>query len=269
RSRRRPSAWRPCRSPRIARGSRRCRTCSRRSATRATCWPRTWMTSRARGSRARNSASSSSRRPLHPTHEDAMMSVRMMSRRLAAMSAALVVAAACGKSDDTSDDTAPAVVQVKTAVAVAQGFTETVSAIGTVSARAGHSASLSAPSAGRVARVLATSGQYVAAGQPLIELDAAPFQANQNSADAALQAAQQAYDREQRLAAEGIVPRKDVEAAAADLARARADRENSAREAQLSVLRSPIAGVVTRMSATLGASVDPSEPLVDIADPNA
>lgn len=198
-----------------------------------------------------------------------MTRVRMMARRLAAMSAALVVTAGCGKSDDTSDDAAPAVVQVRTAVAVAQGFTETVSAIGTVSARAGHSASLSAPSAGRVARVLATSGQYVAAGQPLIELDAAPFQASQNSADAALQAAQQAYDREQRLAAEGIVARKDVEAAAADLARARADRENSAREAQLSVLRSPIAGVVTRMSATLGASVDPSQPLVDIADPNA
>jgi len=198
-----------------------------------------------------------------------MMSVRGTSRRLVALAIGLAAVAGCGKSDDSSDAAAPAVVQVKTAVAVAQGFTESVSAIGTVAARAGHSASLSAPSAGRVARVLATTGKYVAAGQPLIELDAAPFQASQNSAQAALEAAQQAYDREQRLSREGIVARKDVEQAAAELARARADLENSSREAQLAVLRSPIAGVVTRMSATLGASVDPSQPLVDIADPNA
>jgi RND family efflux transporter MFP subunit len=160
-------------------------------------------------------------------------------------------------------------VQVRTAVAVAQGFTESVDAIGSVAPRAGHSASLSAPSPGRVARVLVTTGQHVRAGQPLIELDAAPFEASQNTAQAALDAAQQTYDREQRLVREGIVARKDVEQAAADLARARADLENSRREAQLAVLRSPIAGVVTRMSATLGASVDASQPLVDIADPNA
>lgn len=185
------------------------------------------------------------------------------------LSAGLPLLAGCGKSADSGDETTPAVVQVRTAVAVAQPFTESVGAIGTVAPRAGHSASLSAPAAGRIARVLATSGQYVAAGQPLVELDPAPFQASQSSAQAALNAAQQEYDREQRLSREGIVARKDVEQAAADLARARADLENSTREAELSVLRSPIAGVVTRMSATLGASVDASEPLVDIADPNA
>jgi RND family efflux transporter MFP subunit len=41
------------------------------------------------------------------------------------------------------------------------------------------------------------------------------------------------------------------------------------RAAQLSVLRSPISGVVTRVSATIGASVDANQPLVDIADPSA
>lgn len=197
------------------------------------------------------------------------MSTRRFVPWLVALCAGVVVAA-CGKSADSGDDEAvPAVVQVRTAVATAQAFTQTVGAIGTVAARAGHSASLSAPAAARVARVLATTGQHVAAGQPLVELDPAPFQANQSSAQAALDAAQQAYDREQRLVNEGIAARKDLEQAAADLARARADLENSRRESQLAVLRSPIAGVVTRMSATLGASVDPSQPLVDIADPNA
>src|SRR5262249_17843751 len=41
------------------------------------------------------------------------------------------------------------------------------------------------------------------------------------------------------------------------------------RELQLSVLRSPIPGVITRLSAILGASVDPAEPLVEVADPSA
>jgi RND family efflux transporter MFP subunit len=183
--------------------------------------------------------------------------------------AAWLVLGACGKRAESDDETTPAVVQVRTSIALSQGFTETIGALGTVAPRAGHSASLSAPTAARVARVLVTAGQHVGAGQPLIELDPAPFQASQASAQATLDAAQQAYDRELRLSREGIVARKDVEQAAADLARARADLENSRRESQLSVLRSPIAGVVTRMSATLGASVDPSQPLVDIADPDA
>src|SRR6185503_5403676 len=41
------------------------------------------------------------------------------------------------------------------------------------------------------------------------------------------------------------------------------------RAEQLSTLRSPISGVITRMSATLGASVDPAAPLVEITDPTA
>ena len=41
------------------------------------------------------------------------------------------------------------------------------------------------------------------------------------------------------------------------------------RNQQLATLRAPLAGVVTRMTAVLGASVDASQPLVQIADPAA
>ena len=66
------------------------------------------------------------------------------------------------------------------------------------------------------------------------------------------------------------MPRKDAEAAGGRSWRRRAPRPwpRGARE-QLSMLRSPITGVVTRMTATLGASVDASQPLVEIADPSA
>src|SRR5205823_4915861 len=123
--------------------------------------------------------------------------------------------------------------------------------------------------AGRVALVLVTTGQTVSKDETLLELDQAPFQASLQSAQAALAVAERANERQQRLAQEGIVARKDAEQAAAEVAKARADEVAVRRTAQLSILRSPISGVVTRMSATLGASVDPAQPLVEVADPTA
>jgi RND family efflux transporter MFP subunit len=50
---------------------------------------------------------------------------------------------------------------------------------------------------------------------------------------------------------------------------ARAEAIAARRVEQLSILKSPISGVVTRMSATLGASVDPAQSIVEISDPAA
>ncbi len=177
---------------------------------------------------------------------------------------------ACGKKKGASDEAAThPVVGVRTVVVQPQVFTETLGAIGTVAPRAGHVATLSAPAAGRVGRIFVTTGQTVQAGKVLIELDQAPFESALQSANAALAAAERANERAQRLAQEGIVPRKEAEQTAAEVARARADAVAARRTEQLSILRSPIAGVVTRMSATLGASVDPAQPLVEISDPSA
>jgi RND family efflux transporter MFP subunit len=184
------------------------------------------------------------------------------------MVAVVVTLAACKKGEDAAE-TKKATVGADVITVTRQPFTEVLGAIGSVSARSGHAASLSAPSPSRVARVFVSTGQTVAANQPLVELDQAQFVASSQSAQSALAAAQSAYDREQRLANEGIVPRKDAEAAAAELARAKSEALAAQRGAELSVLRSPINGVVTRLSATLGASADPSQVLVEIADPSA
>jgi membrane fusion protein, multidrug efflux system len=189
--------------------------------------------------------------------------------RFAVLGVALAGAACKKAADASSDSTATPVVGAKTIVVTPQGFTETLGAIGNVVPRAGHQATLSAPVSARVAQVFVTTGQAVQAGQPLIELDQAPFRAALQTAEAALNAAERANERQQRLANEGIVPRKDAEQAAADLAKARADAEAARRSAALSTLKSQIAGVVTRMSATLGAQADPGQPLVEVSDPNA
>ena len=188
-------------------------------------------------------------------------------------SALLLSALAIGGCRHDADDEGAAgaapVVGVRTALATAQPFTETIGAIGSVQARAGHSAALGAPAAARISRVLVTAGQHVAAGDVLVELDQTAFQGAAQSASAQLEASQAAYDRAKRLADAGIVPRKDVEQAAAELGKARADAATARRAAQLSVLRAPISGVVTSVGATLGATADPALPLVEIADPTA
>jgi RND family efflux transporter MFP subunit len=179
-----------------------------------------------------------------------------------------LVMAGCTR-DESGEEKAATSVNVRTVVVTGQAFTEKVGALGTVATRPGRMASLSAPAPTRVARVNAVVGQHVAAGAPLIVLEQSVFREAERSAEAKLSAAQNAYERARSLSAAGILPRKDVEQAAADLASSRSDLAAARRTAQLSVLRSPISGVVTMMSAVLGASVDANQPLVEIADPSA
>lgn len=195
----------------------------------------------------------------------------LRSRRSRLIMVALAVVAMMGCSKDESGDEKPAqaVVTARTAVAKVGPFTHTLAAIGTVVARPGRFAALSAPAPTRVARVYVQQGQRVAAGQPLVEFEQGTFAAAAGGAEAALSAAQRSYERAQRLADDGILPRKDVEAAAAELGRARSDAVAARRTQQLSVLRSPLTGVVTQMTAVLGAPADAGQVLVEVADPSA
>jgi RND family efflux transporter MFP subunit len=188
---------------------------------------------------------------------------------LCALGLLAVCLSSCSKKSDSADEKVQPVVAAGTAIVTEQPFTETLSAIGTVQARAGHSALLSAPALARIANVLVTTGQTVARNQALVELDRAPFLAAAQSAEAALTAAQLARDRAQRLVDLGVSARKDLEQADAELAKAKADVVAARRLVELAVMRSPINGVVTRMTATMGASADPTQPLVEVADPSS
>jgi RND family efflux transporter MFP subunit len=200
-----------------------------------------------------------------------MSSVRSPIVRGWALAVLAMSIAGCKRSGAAEGDAATpqAVVGVQTAVVTQAPFTETLGALGTVAPRPGHVAALAAPQPARVAHVYVSAGQHVKQGEPLVELDQTPFRAATQAAEATLTAAEKANDRQQRLATEGIVPRKDADQAAADVAKARADAANARRAEQLSVVRSPIGGVVTRMTAVLGATADVAQPLVEVADPNA
>ena len=175
------------------------------------------------------------------------------------------VAFGCHKSAGDSGDPS-ALVKVKTAVATIEPFAETISAIGTVNARSGHIASLSPPAPARIAAVYVSQGQKVSAGTALVAFEQAPFVAAAQSAEAALLAAERNYERARRLAEAGIVPSKDADLAATELAQARAAASLARRSAQLATLRAPISGVVTKLNAPLSASMDPTQQIVEVAD---
>ena len=181
---------------------------------------------------------------------------------------AVVLACACGGGGDEADDVQPTVT-VGTIIVQPQLFAETIEAIGDVQARAGHVAALSAPAPTRVTRVNVAAGQRVRRGTLLVQLEQTVFDASVRSAQAALEAAQASHSRAERLVTAGVAPRKDLDQAAAELALARGNLVTAQRSRDLAALRSPIDGVVTKMDAVLGASVDVNQVLVEIADPDA
>jgi len=183
------------------------------------------------------------------------------------MAGAVLVCGCAGGGAD--EEAAQATVSVRTAVAAVREVPLAVQAIGTVEARPGRHAALSAPAATRVARIFVVPGEVVREGAPLIEFERAPFEAGARSAEAALSTAQHAFDRASRLAEAGVVPRREVDQAAGDLARAQSDAVTARRSLELATLRAPLGGVVTSMTAVIGAPVDVAQSLVEIADPSA
>lgn len=173
-------------------------------------------------------------------------------------------------AEPASDEPKVQAVVAATVVPVqSTSFDESLDVVGSVVAHPGRVAQLAAPAPTRVAKVGAIVGQVVAAGAMLVEFEVAPFEAAKVSADRALDVAEKALARAQRLADAGVLPRKEAEAAQADVANAQAAAVNARRARELAVLRAPFAGVVTRQLAMLGASVDPTQSLVEVADPQA
>jgi len=160
-----------------------------------------------------------------------------------------------------------AVVGARTVTVARQPFAQVVRTIGTVTPRPGRFAELSAPAPTRVAHIFVGPGDRVAPGDDLVEFERAPFDAAARSAQLALESAERTHARAVRLVQAGILPQKDSDQAATELAQAQVAAVTARRAQQLATLRAPLGGVVTRMSAVLGASVDASQPLVEVADP--
>lgn len=133
--------------------------------------------------------------------------------------------------------------------------------------------------AARVLRVLAGFGDGVTAGQALVELespDVGRARAAVETAKARLELARRTVERRRPLAGLGIVPRRELQAAEAELVAARAEH-GAAQQALASLgahhgdgarfrLVAPIAGTVIDRTALPGRLVDSERPLFVVAD---
>ncbi|KQS54327.1 RND transporter [Brevundimonas sp. Leaf363] len=161
----------------------------------------------------------------------------------------------------TPDQAAAAGVSI---VALQRGGGAELKLPGRVAFAPGAEASVDAPLAGAVARVHVGLGDRVAAGSPLATLrspDGAASRAEADAASAQADAARAAERRDRTLFAQGWVSQARLDVTAAEARRAEADlRAARARVGAygspgsngLTVVRSPIAGVVTRVSAAPG-----------------
>jgi cobalt-zinc-cadmium efflux system membrane fusion protein len=133
--------------------------------------------------------------------------------------------------------------------------------------------------AGRVERVLVAPGQSVRAGQPLAVLvsgDAATYRADADAAAAAADAARRAYQRDQSLAAQGVVARQDAETARAQAlsaeanaraARARVTATGSPNSAGRFNVTSPIPGVVSAVQVGPGGFLAQGGVVAEVTNP--
>lgn len=136
---------------------------------------------------------------------------------------------------------------------------------------------------GRIARLIASTGDVVKPGSPLAEIDSPDFglaAADLMKAQADEEHKRLTLARSRDLLSGGVIPQKDVESAQADFAQARAETTRAAlRVRNLNptgtrangehfVLASPMAGVVTERNANPAMEVNPTLtlPLFVISD---
>jgi membrane fusion protein, heavy metal efflux system len=172
-------------------------------------------------------------------------------------------------------------IRVTTAPVEERAGGEGVQLLGELKVNEGRYAEVGTPIACRVVSVLAAPGQVVRKGQSLVQLqsvDIGKARAESITAQTRLDLARKTLERKRSLAAENIVPAREVQEAEASVATAEAEvratraglgalgaSEESSDSSEL-VLRSPIDGTVIERNAIQGQMAEPAQPLFRIGD---
>lgn len=153
---------------------------------------------------------------------------------------------------------------VSEAVVAVRPFSDEIRVLGV--ARGRRSVNVTSATSQLITRVLFTDGQRVAAGAPLVELQANEQDAGVIEARARVEQAERAYERYRQLAERGVAPRVMAEDAETALATARASL--AAAQARLGdrVIRAPFAGVIGLTSVTPGTYVSPGAVIATLDD---
>lgn len=153
---------------------------------------------------------------------------------------------------------------VSEAVIATRSFTDEIRVLGV--ARGRRSVNITSSTSELITRVLFTDGQRVAAGAPLVELQAREEDAGIIEARAQLAQAQRQFDRYKTLADRGIAPRVTVEDAETALATAEASLTAAQARRGDRLIRAPFAGVLGLSSVTAGTLVNPGGVITTLDD---
>jgi len=153
---------------------------------------------------------------------------------------------------------------VSEAVIGARAFTDEIRVLGV--ARGRRSVNITASTSELITRVLFTDGQRVAAGTPLVELQAREEDAGIIEARAQVAQAQRQFDRYKTLADRGIAPRVTAEDAGTALATAQASLTAALARRGDRLIRAPFAGVLGLSSVTAGTLVSPGGIITTLDD---
>jgi len=153
---------------------------------------------------------------------------------------------------------------VSEAVVGSRAFTDEIRVLGV--ARGRRSVNITSSTSELITRVLFTDGQRVAAGTPLVELQAREEDAGIIEARAQVAQAQRQYDRYKTLADRGIAPRVTAEDAETGLETAQAALNAAQARRGDRMIRAPFAGVLGLSSVTPGTLVSPGGIITTLDD---
>lgn len=178
--------------------------------------------------------------------------------------AAAVSLSACGGAQQQQSQGGGAPVTVRSVVLAPAEWQDSVQALGT--ARANESVTITAKVSESVQKVNFDSGDYVEAGQVLVDLTGQVQLAGLEEARAAFKEAEQQLRRGEELAAKNLIPgsQLDTQRATRDAARARMDQVR----AQLSdrVITAPFDGVLGLRQVSPGSLVTPGTAIATLDD---
>lgn len=186
---------------------------------------------------------------------------------LFAMFCAALLVVSCGKKAADPAAAGPAqdrVQPVEVMTVQTRSLQETVGLVGTIAAN--ESASLRAEIAGTITEILFEEGKAVKRGDPLLRLDTRELAAQLAEAAAGFRLAEQNLTRNRTLLADSAVSQLEVDAAASEHARLRAQMDQLETRIAKSTLTAPFDGMAGARSVSVGDYVTSQDAITTIDD---
>jgi len=155
---------------------------------------------------------------------------------------------------------------ITTVIANQETWPSTLDVVGTVAAV--HGVTVSADLPGTVDKIHFESGQFVQAGEILVELDTRQERAQLASMEAQQELAKIQYARSQKLVTEGVISRVDYDKAIADQKQSEANTAEIKAAIDRKTIRAPFSGVLGIRQANLGQYLAAGSPIVSLQSLN-